>query len=422
MSTTKKLEEQLLETTVQPTVEPAMQQTQQQTQVQPTQQQTQVQPTQQTPAQPAQQTSTQQTTTQPAQQNANADVNALLNMHGVSDSTKQALGSLVTNGYKPSQQVTDALNNLQSIISQQPAGFQSAHMNNLNNILNSIMGRKTFSYDMSNDPFYNNYKQMYINAGKQAMSDTVGQMSALTGGYGNSYAATAGQQQYNEYLQKLHDRIPELQQMAMDQYNLEGQQLMDQYNLTSDAYNREYGEYQDQYDRWLAERDYAQGQYETERGYDYDAYNNNVGNWMNIADMEMAQGNADRAYYYDWAMAMIENGQIPSTETLIKAGLSEEEVRSLFGGNSGGSGSGSSSKGKGSGSSTTVPGIDDAVYAATDVVNSAAQVAQKLNLNAGKNLVSNITTQANSGKSTPTGTGNEYSELNERFEKYYKKS
>jgi hypothetical protein len=195
---------------------------------------------------------------------------------------------------------------------------------------------------------------------------------------------------------------------------------MDQYSLLGDAYNREYADYQDQYNRWLNERDYMQNAYETERGYDYDAYNNSVNNWFNVAGMERDQSNMDRAYYYDWAMTLLENGKMPSADTLLKAGLSADEISMLLGG-AGGSGGGSS-KGKGSGSSAKVPGIDDAVYAATDVVNSAAQVAQKLNVNAGKNLVSNITTQANSGKSTPTGTGNEYSELNERFEKYYKKS
>ena len=422
MSTTnKKLEEQLLEPVAQSAAQPVVQESA------PAQQAT-TQPAASTaagaatasqqPAQTAAQTNAQtaQTNTQPAQQNANADVNALLNMPGVSDATKQALGSLVTNGYKPSQQVTDALNNLQGIISQQPAAFQSAHMNNLNNILNSIMGRKSFSYDMSNDPFYNNYKQMYINAGKQAMGDTVGQMSALTGGYGNSWAATAGQQQYNEYLQKLNDRVPELQQMALDRYNAEGDLLNTQYNLLSDAYNREYADYQDQYNRWLNERDYMQNAYETERGYDYDAYNNSVNNWFNVAGMERDQSNTDRAYYYDWAMTLLENGKMPSADTLLKAGLSADEINMLLGG----SGSGGSSKGKGSGSSASVPGVNDAVNAATDVVNAAAQVAGNVNNITGKNMIDSATAQLNNVKTTVTGTGNDVSQLSEKFQKYYK--
>lgn len=337
MSTTDK---KLLEgqAAVQPTAEPpastppATQQAPQQnvaTQQQPTQQPAQTQQTQ--------------------QQTQRNDLGNLLNMPGVSDATKQTLGGLVTNGYKPSQNVSAAMQELQNVISQQPAAFQSQHMGELNNILNQILGRKNFSYDMSNDPFYQNYRQMYMNAGKQAMQDTVGQMSALTGGYGNSYAATAGQQQYNQYLQQLNDRIPELQGMALDRYNAEGDLLGMKYGMLNDAYNREYGEWQDQYNRWLGERDFAQGNYESERNFDYGQYSDDVNNWFDIAGMEQQQGNADRDYYFDWAMTLLENGKMPTADTLLKAGLSEEEVRLLFMG-SGSGGSGSSSK-SGSGKS-----------------------------------------------------------------------
>ena len=316
-------------------------------QVQTSAAQTQTQQPAQTQQQPA------QTQGQTQNQSQQSDIGSLLNMPGVSDTTKQTLGSLVTNGYKPSQNVSAAMQELQNIVAQQPAAFQSQHMSELNNIYNQILGRKAFTYDMSNDPFYQNYRQMYMNAGKQAMGDTVGQMSALTGGYGNSWAATAGQQQYNQYLQQLNDRIPELQQMALDRYNAEGDLLTQQYNLMSDAYDREYGEWQDAYNRWVNERDYAQSNYESERNFDYGQYSDDVNNWYTIAGMENDQGNVDRDYYYDWAMTQIENGQMPSAETLLKAGLTEEEVRALLGGmfGSGGSGSGSSSKSSGSDSS-----------------------------------------------------------------------
>lgn len=293
--------------------------------------------------QPAQTQAQNQPQTQPQQ----SDVSSLMNMPGVSDTTKQTLGGLVTNGYKPSSNVTAAMGELQEIIAQQPAAFQSQHLGELNNIINQLLGRKTFSYDMSNDPFYQNYRQMYMTAGKQAMGDTVGQMSALTGGYGNSWAATAGQQQYNQYLQQLNDRIPELQQMALDRYNAEGDLLQMKYGMLGDAYNREYGEWQDQYNRWADDRDFAQSNYYNERDFDYGRYSDDVGNWFAIAGMENDQGNADRDYYYDWAMTQIENGQMPSAETLIMAGLTEEEVRALLGGGSSGGSGGSSSGGSG---------------------------------------------------------------------------
>ena len=339
MSTTtekKLLEEQAaVQPTTAVTAEPTASTTEP-TAAQTTQQTTQTQ-------QPAQTQQTQQT----QQQSQRNDLGNLLNMPGVSDTTKQTLGGLVTNGYKPSQNVSAAMQELQGIIAQQPAAFQSQHMGELNNILNQILGRKNFTYDMSNDPFYQNYRQMYMSAGKQAMSDTVGQASALTGGYGNSYAATAGQQQYNEYLQKLNDRIPELQGMALDRYNAEGDLLNMKYGMLNDAYNREYGEWQDQYNRWLTERDYAQGIYDTERGYDYQQYTDSINNMYGIAGMEQDQYNADRAYAYDLAMTMLDLGKMPSDDLLRQAGLSEEDIAKITNAGKSSGGSGSSSKSSG---------------------------------------------------------------------------
>lgn len=351
MSTTKKPEEQLVMPTATEPAQATTTQPAQQTAPQPAAQTTTTQPAQTTTAQPAQ-----QTTTQPAAQTPTNDVNALLNLRGISDGTKQALGNLVSNGYQPSENVTKALNDLQGVIAQQPAAFQSAHMTNLNNILNQIMGRQSFTYDMANDPFYQQYRTMYMNAGRQAMSDTVGQSSALTGGYGNSWASTAGQQQYNQYLQQLNDRVPELQQMALDKYNAEGDQLMNQYALLGDAYDRERTEYEDAYNKWLAERDYLQGAYETERGYDYDAYNNAVNNWFTTAGMEQDQFETDRGYAYDLAMTMIGMGKMPSDQLLLNAGLSAEDIAALKK-SSGGSSSGSGKSSSGSGSATTSANI-----------------------------------------------------------------
>ena len=83
----------------------------------------------------------------------------------------------------------------------------------------------SFSYDFNADALYQQYKDKYIQQGKMAMADTIGQASAMTGGYGNSYAATVGNQAYQASLQNLNDIIPELYQMAYDRYNQEGQDI-----------------------------------------------------------------------------------------------------------------------------------------------------------------------------------------------------
>ena len=93
------------------------------------------------------------------------------------------------------------------------------------------------------DAMYQMYKDQYQQGGQRAMRDTIGQASALTGGYGSSYAQTAGQQTYQGYLQELNQLIPQLRQQAYEEYRDEGQDLLNKYNITSNAYDREYGQH-----------------------------------------------------------------------------------------------------------------------------------------------------------------------------------
>lgn len=57
----------------------------------------------------------------------------------------------------------------------------------------------TQNYDPSKDTGYQEYAKMMREQGQLATEDTVGKSAAATGGYGNSYAQTAGQQVYNDY-------------------------------------------------------------------------------------------------------------------------------------------------------------------------------------------------------------------------------
>lgn len=138
--------------------------------------------------------------------------------------------------------------------------------------LQKVLNRGKFQYDLNGDALYQQYKDRYIQQGKQAMQDTMGQASALTGGYGSSYAQQVGQQTYQGYLQGLNDKIPELYQLALDQYNQEGTDLLNQYGLLADQYDKDYSRYRDSVTDWTADRDYLAGRLDSERSFDYGKY------------------------------------------------------------------------------------------------------------------------------------------------------
>lgn len=197
--------------------------------------------------------------------------------------------------YKESGRVTDLRNQLDQHDRNKVADWTGGQYGNqLKDTMNRINNREKFNYDLNGDLLYQQYKNQYMKQGKLAMADTVGQVEANTGGYGNSYAVTAGNQAYQGYLNQLNDKVPELYQLAYDRYRQEGQDLYNMYNMYGDAYNREYGEHRDQvgdwkdqYDRYMqqyyneanmdwskfaANRDYATGMYQSERDWEYQQY------------------------------------------------------------------------------------------------------------------------------------------------------
>lgn len=150
--------------------------------------------------------------------------------------------------------------------------YQSKYQSKLDELYDQIVNKKDFQYDLNADALYNQYKDQYSVLGKTAMMDTMGQAAALTGGYGNSYASTAGNQAYQSYLQQLNEQVPQLYQLALDKYNADRQDLYNQAGLTQELENAAYGKWVDEYGRLVDERNYAQGVYGDERDFDYGSF------------------------------------------------------------------------------------------------------------------------------------------------------
>lgn len=157
--------------------------------------------------------------------------------------------------YQPSDAVTQAQQLLAEHLAQKPGAYQSPWQGQINDIVQQMLNREKFSYDLNGDALYQQLKDQYMMQGQQAAMDTMGQAAAMTGGYGNSFAQTAAQQTYQGYLQKLNDRVPDLYQMALDKYQMEGQGLLNQYSILGDQEEQDYGRYRDQMSDYYAELD-----------------------------------------------------------------------------------------------------------------------------------------------------------------------
>lgn len=172
--------------------------------------------------------------------------------------------------YQESDRVKKLAERLAQLEAQKPGDWTGGQYGQqMQDALDAIRNRKKFSYDLNSDALYQQYKDKYVQQGKQAMQDTMGQAAALTGGYASTYGQAVGQQQYDAYLQNLNDVVPELYQLALSRYQMEGDDLKTQYSLLADQYQQEYGQYRDKVGDWQTERNFLSGRYDSERNLDY---------------------------------------------------------------------------------------------------------------------------------------------------------
>lgn len=175
--------------------------------------------------------------------------------------------------------------------------YQSQWQPQIDTMMDQYLNRDKFSYDVNEDALYQQLRDQYRLMGQTAMMDTMGQAQAMTGGYGNSYAQGVGQQAYQGYMQQLNDQIPDLYQLALNQYMNEGDKMLNDMSLLMQQDSIDYDRYRDQ----MADQD--------------DAYNKLIAlmtqyhyeptqEEMDAAGMTKAQKNAIMQPYYDYLAAL----------------------------------------------------------------------------------------------------------------------
>ena len=193
----------------------------------------------------------------------------------------------------------------------------------LQSLFDELANYKAFSYDSRGDALYQSYKQSYTDAGKMAMQHTMGQAAALTGGYGSSYGQAVGQQQYNAYLQKLNEVLPETYNMAYQQYQDGRNALQEQYNRTGQLVENEYKKYQDSMDQYYRELDYWQNSADT-------AYNRYQQEEQLAYDRQQDEYAKQQDVYDRLADMIVTMGYVPDADELAAAGMSDSHYQAYL--------------------------------------------------------------------------------------------
>lgn len=264
--------------------------------------------------------------------------------------------------------------------------YTSQYQGIIDNLMNTISNRKEFSYDFNKDPLYQQYKDNYTKLGNEAAMNAVANASNMTGGYGNSYAVTAGAQANQQYLTQLNSMIPQLAQAALDKYSMETQNLYNQYNMYGDAEDRKYGQYRDSVSDWYTDRDYFTNGYFNDRNFEYQQERDKVSDaqWQQSFDNSNSQWKQN--FDYNAARDAIADAQWQKSFDESKRqydqnyALNAAKAAASSTGSSGRSGSSTSSKSAATSAdmSKYIANAKSLTHAATSSQNPAKMYAESL--------------------------------------------
>lgn len=208
--------------------------------------------------------------------------------------------NFVNQGIQTSPATNNFYNQLQKLQNSNKLSgtFNYDNQKGYNQALSNLANQPKFSYDLSKDTLYNQMKDQYQAMGQQAMEDTIGQASAMTGGYGNSYATTAGSQAYQGYMQQLNNNIADLYNLALNTHTAETNRLQNVFNAYSTDRGTKNNEWQGNWNVYNNRFSNLANAYGDSRNYDLNSYNTQANAMGNVSNLK--QNRADKSETMDY--------------------------------------------------------------------------------------------------------------------------
>ena len=198
--------------------------------------------------------------------------------------------------------------------------FEYPYKEEIDNLLQKVLQRPQFNYDIGNDPAYMALRDQYQAGGNLAMRDAMGNAAQLSGGYGNTYANVVGNQMYHQYLGQLNEQIPELYSEALNKYITEGNEIYKQIDSLNDANYYAQREFTTNYDITNSERDYQTSLIQQQISNDLAArkYNDSLTQQQFENELALAEYNRkeiQQQYEYEIALQKLFNDTSQTTDS-----------------------------------------------------------------------------------------------------------
>lgn len=206
-----------------------------------------------------------------------------------------------------------------------PGEYAGTWADVLNQKVTNYINQDPYSYKSQNDASYQAAKDQYTKTGRQAMKDTMAQASALTGGYGNTYSQSVGQQQYNAQMDNLSQKAIEYEQQAYNRYVSDREQQLNTINALQNLDNTEYSRNRDAINDYNTFLNYLQNKYTTLKSVDDDTFNREYNVWQQqLGAQGTLMSTAQNNYQYENTND-INNYQFGVNTDLQKQQLAETE-------------------------------------------------------------------------------------------------
>lgn len=197
--------------------------------------------------------------------------------------------------------------------------YADKYQSQIDDLLNQILNREDFSYDVNKDPLYAQYAQQYLTEGQRSMKDTLGQIASRTGGMASSYGTTAAQQAGDYYASQLANKVPELYQLAYSMYLDDKESQVEDLGLLQNMSDTQYSRYRDTMSDWRDDRNFA-----------YNVYRDDISDSQWQQSFDTANSQWQTSFDYSAAQDALSNSQY-ETQYAYEQALQKAETLAKYG-------------------------------------------------------------------------------------------
>lgn len=158
-------------------------------------------------------------------------------------------------------------------------GYKGTYTDTINQLADKYTNNE-FNWNLNESSEYHSLKDKYEREGAKQQENVQGNYASNTGGYSNSYAQSAGQKAYSQYMDELQEKIPTLKQNAYTSWSQEQENTLNKISVMQGLDDTEYQKYRDQVQDNYDFMTYYENKYSSSKGLDMSEFQNELSKWQ----------------------------------------------------------------------------------------------------------------------------------------------